>query len=420
MDIFDVFMIIAIILSILFSITNFGVMDSKRTKIVYCCVLGCLLFLIGALKNKSVGFDTLAYANQYTHFVNIGFDDVYGMVHQSFNKEYGYYFFVKFLTLFSDDYQFLFAVVSAAYAFSVSRLIYRYSVDFLSSYIMLISMAIFLVTLSGLRQTLALAISFFAYDYIIKRKLFKFVIVVLIAATFHVTVLFFLPAYFMFYYRVNATNILLYVLIAIGGTYVIKDLIGFVQQFTYEGYAITEFGETTGGFGALCIYLVILLVSFLYRVNLKRSMPYFELFFTLLVVATIIQLVILRACNMLKNKGITDYKVIFTMTGTENKLAMDLKRYAERNELPIVFAGAMSRQEVYKQYATSTLIFPSYIESFGLPLLEAKLTDAPIIAADTVFAREILDGYENVMYCDNNDIKSWESKMLCFINKHCG
>ena len=131
-------------------------------------------------------------------------------------------------------------------------------------------------------------------------------------------------------------------------------------------------------------------------------------------------MVILRACNMLKNKGITDYKVIFTMTGTENKLAMDLKRYAERNELPIVFAGAMSRQEVYKQYATSTLIFPSYIESFGLPLLEAKLTDAPIIAADTVFAREILDGYENVMYCDNNDIKSWESKMLCFINKHCG
>ena len=51
----------------------------------------------------------------------------------------------------------------------------------------------------------------------------------------------------------------------------------------------------------------------------------------------------------------------------------------------------------------SVLLFPSYIETFGLPLLEAKTIGSPIIASDTPFSKEITSNYNNVNYFDYSD-----------------
>ncbi|MCR5775198.1 MAG: glycosyltransferase [Lachnospiraceae bacterium] len=56
------------------------------------------------------------------------------------------------------------------------------------------------------------------------------------------------------------------------------------------------------------------------------------------------------------------------------------------------------REEVFAHYNRSTLLFPSYIETFGMPLAEARQFGNPIIAADTEFAREVLEGYENAYF----------------------
>ena len=54
------------------------------------------------------------------------------------------------------------------------------------------------------------------------------------------------------------------------------------------------------------------------------------------------------------------------------------------------------------------LLFPSYIETFGLPLLEAAMTGMPIIAADLPYAREVLDGYEGAKFVKFNDPQAWQ------------
>ena len=77
----------------------------------------------------------------------------------------------------------------------------------------------------------------------------------------------------------------------------------------------------------------------------------------------------------------------------------------------------MTRECVYEQYAKSVLIFPSYIETLGLPLLEARLTGCPIIAADTPFAKEILDGYNNVAYFGQFDSIRLYQILLIFIQR---
>ena len=56
------------------------------------------------------------------------------------------------------------------------------------------------------------------------------------------------------------------------------------------------------------------------------------------------------------------------------------------------------REQMAQRYSESILLFPSYLETVGLPLLEAKQYGAPIIASDCAYAHETVGEYENVSY----------------------
>jgi len=126
--------------------------------------------------------------------------------------------------------------------------------------------------------------------------------------------------------------------------------------------------------------------------------------------------IILEACKKLKELGIDDYRVVLTLNGHENEYALELYEKAQRDGLPIEFIGSLKREEVYEWYSKSVLIFPSYIETFGLPLLEAKLHKAPIIASDTLFSHEILDDYENVWFFEPFDADELCKAILDVVN----
>lgn len=108
--------------------------------------------------------------------------------------------------------------------------------------------------------------------------------------------------------------------------------------------------------------------------------------------------IIVDACLMLKEEGITDYKIFFTLNGNEDEHIANLYNIVEKNELPIKFIGSLTREEVFDFYAKSILIFPSYIETVGLPLLEAKMHETPIIVSECEFAREILENYQDAVF----------------------
>lgn len=74
----------------------------------------------------------------------------------------------------------------------------------------------------------------------------------------------------------------------------------------------------------------------------------------------------------------------------------------------ITYMGTLPYAEVSAMYqACDALVFPSYIETFGLPLIEAAMAGLPILAADLPYAREVLDGYEGAVFIPYNDPKAW-------------
>lgn len=100
-----------------------------------------------------------------------------------------------------------------------------------------------------------------------------------------------------------------------------------------------------------------------------------------------------------------DFEVNLTLSGSENERSKAMYEYINEHKLPVNFLGYMPRERVMEYYSTHTLIFPSYIETFGLPLLEARLSNTMIIASDCAFSNEILRGYDAVTFFDPFDIE---------------
>ncbi len=125
--------------------------------------------------------------------------------------------------------------------------------------------------------------------------------------------------------------------------------------------------------------------------------------------------IIVEACKILKEIGIEDYKVLFTLNGNENRHIKKLKKIVQEVKLPIYFIGEISVDEVFNYYSKTILLFPSYIETFGLPLLEAKMHQCPIVASNCAFSREILSEYDKVFFFDPFSSNALLTQMKKFI-----
>lgn len=123
--------------------------------------------------------------------------------------------------------------------------------------------------------------------------------------------------------------------------------------------------------------------------------------------------VIVDACIKLKEQGIHNYSVIFTLNGDENKHISQLYKKVKELGLPVKFIGSLSREEVFDYYSRSILIFSSYIETVGLPLLEARIHETKILASYCLFSREVLGGYDRVEYFNPFDF----DKLAFFMKK---
>lgn len=108
--------------------------------------------------------------------------------------------------------------------------------------------------------------------------------------------------------------------------------------------------------------------------------------------------VICNAVTLLSEKGIKDFKVIITLDGTENKYSnyIFLKYKHLKN---IEFSGLLTKEQVYNIYNKSDfLIFPSKLETWGLPITEFKQFDKPIITVDLPYALETVGDYNKACF----------------------
>ncbi|MEK6780174.1 MAG: glycosyltransferase [Bacteroidota bacterium] len=100
-----------------------------------------------------------------------------------------------------------------------------------------------------------------------------------------------------------------------------------------------------------------------------------------------------EAVIVLNKRGIENYKVVITIDGTENRYSQWLRK--KFRDLPnLHFIGKQSRDKVFDlYYQADCLIFPSKLETWGMPISEFKATGKYILLADLPYAHETLGDY---------------------------
>lgn len=110
--------------------------------------------------------------------------------------------------------------------------------------------------------------------------------------------------------------------------------------------------------------------------------------------------ILLQAAELLKRDSI---EIWLTLSGEESRYARSLSGRAR--SLPnIKLLGRLTREQVSERYdAADCLIFPSRLETWGLPISEFKRTGKPMLLADLPYAHETLGTYGCAHFFDPND-----------------
>lgn len=119
-----------------------------------------------------------------------------------------------------------------------------------------------------------------------------------------------------------------------------------------------------------------------------------------------------EAARVLESRGRQDIEFVVTFSGTENRYARHIRRkYGDLRGLRLV--GHQTRQNVFQLYANSAaLVFPSKLETWGMPLSEYKSWRRPILAADLPYARETIGTYAMAKFFPPDDPEALVESVL--------
>lgn len=112
--------------------------------------------------------------------------------------------------------------------------------------------------------------------------------------------------------------------------------------------------------------------------------------------------IICEAYKKLSQQEQENLEVFLTLDNTLNSYASYI--YKKYNNLKnINFIGLQTREKVFDFYEeVDALVFPSKLESWGLPITEFKPYQKPIILSDLPYAKETLGTYDFAYFFDPN------------------
>lgn len=214
--------------------------DHNSRKIGFWLCFALFAFLSG-FRAPYIGNDTEEYLRIFRE-VNSGLYD-----NSESRYEIGYLWLNQILGNFSDNSQIIFIATSLFIYYSFGRFILKYSKFPWLSLFLFLTYGFFSFSITVVRQSIAIAILLFSYDYILKNKFIKFLGLVILATLFHSTAVFFIFSYLCNKIKINSKTILIFILIVASAYALFNVLLN--QMFSlfpiYEHYDGGKyFGET--------------------------------------------------------------------------------------------------------------------------------------------------------------------------------
>ena len=260
MHIYFINIIIVTVLGVPFFINRDRYGKNKKYFLIFSFVLN---FVLIGLRHKSVGADTAVYMDGFIEISELPFAQIFQI---EYNFEPGYIVYNKIISLFATNSYSIIIFSTFISLVSIYYFIYKYSKNvWLSVFIFSTIGGIFQIT-TFLRQYLALSILLFCIPFIMKRKFIPFLILLLIAVTFHKTSVLFLLVYIMSNVNIGGLFIVLYTVV-LGISYISIDyILPIILNRFYPGYLVMEqWLQETGGYKFLLFHGVLLILLLFMR-----------------------------------------------------------------------------------------------------------------------------------------------------------
>lgn len=120
---------------------------------------------------------------------------------------------------------------------------------------------------------------------------------------------------------------------------------------------------------------------------------------------------LLKAFDLFKEKTKARHKLIFIGDAMHSFREIDRTFSEMKFKKDVIFAGRIPRVEIAMLLASSrALLFVSYFEGFGIPLIEAFRSGVPVVAGNRTSLPEI--GGEGALYVDPFSVQSIAEGML--------
>jgi transmembrane protein EpsG len=195
---------LTLILGFLFSNRTSQQIDSPRIRKKYIQIISFILILQSGLRNVAVGDDTYAYFLKFEEVKITSWSNIYQSLREYYQlgigKDPGYSVFQKVLQLFTDEYQVFLFMVAVLFFVALGNFIYKNTTrlnDAILAFVIYSVLFYSFFSITGIRQTIVTAATLYGYEFIKRKKIIPFTILIILVSTIHKSVMIFLPFYFI-------------------------------------------------------------------------------------------------------------------------------------------------------------------------------------------------------------------------------
>ncbi|TXD97486.1 EpsG family protein [Psychrobacter frigidicola] len=222
-----------------------------------------VLALFAGIRSYYVGTDSPGYVRSFINPLDIGEfkfrDDV----------EVGYQLLQYSILSLTRNYFWLFFITGLIVVYCYLKMIKKYSVNYLLSVFLFITLGTYIFFFNGLRQGLAMAIFVLATPYLLEKRIIPYVLISLLASLFHVSALFMIPFYLLSTIKIK---MIYKVLISFFGSLVSSSfLVSYFAESNQRYEVYTEVSEKPGGLLVLSFFAIIMIfiyfISNVYRIK---------------------------------------------------------------------------------------------------------------------------------------------------------
>lgn len=211
----------------------------SRNDLLFLVTVAVAMIVISSLRAHTVGIDYDMYARYYKQVYDGGWGFLISGAN-GYRIEPGYSLLNFIVSRFTPDVRVFMAVVSVLVTVLTAVLAYKYTpIPWMTMYVYA-SFGFFENTLSFIRQSIAIAIFLFAVPYLMKRKFLPYLLIVILAATFHKSILIMVVAYFVAFLPVNWKTLTAY---AVGTGLIMAfswQIFSFITKYIFTYYATPE------------------------------------------------------------------------------------------------------------------------------------------------------------------------------------